>query len=134
MQQISRTWSRACRFAVVALIASSPVHPALAQSVEDLDQLVQASGSVEDGLELARSQVNAGSFLEALATLERIMPLAPKNKQVRLRHASILCMIDDRTGASVEFGRLKAKDYPKAQWAAANAPCQTNPAAGEPSS
>ena len=96
---------------------------ALAQSLEELDQLVQGSTKPADGLALARSQASTGGLLDALATLDRVLALDPKHKQARLLHASLLCRIDDRDGAAVEFGRLRAKDYKKADWSAALAPC-----------
>lgn len=97
--------------------------PAWAQSPEDLDALTRSGEVPNDGLALARSQVATGALLEALATLERTLALKPKDKQAKLLHASILCRIDDPAGAAVEFGRLKAKDFKKADWAEAQVPC-----------
>lgn len=107
----------------VGLIAGLP-QVASAQSLEDLDRLVAASVKPADGLALARSQSAAGAWLDALATLERVLAVDPKHKQVRLAHAEILCRIDDLEGASVEFARLKSRDYKKSEWSAANAPCK----------
>lgn len=104
--------------------------PAAAQSLEELDRLVEASAKPKDGLALARSQIGAGAWLDALATLERVLAVDPKNKQGRLLHASILCRLDDRDGAKVEFARLKSGDYKKADWAAATAPCNALKEAG----
>jgi Flp pilus assembly protein TadD len=84
---------------------------------------VQASSKPADGLALAQTQVQAGAWLEALATLDRVLAAEPKHKQARLLHASILCRLDDPTGAAFEFGRLKSGSYNKAEWAAAIAPC-----------
>lgn len=97
--------------------------PAAAQSIEAIDQLVQISVKPKDGLSQARAQVSAGSWLDALATLERVLASAPNDKQARLLHASILCRIDDPDGAKVEFAQLRSGDYKKAEWAAAVAPC-----------
>ena len=97
--------------------------PAAAQSLDELDGLVQASAKPADGLKLARSQADAGALLDALATLERVLAVDPKHKQARLLHASLLCRVDDGPGAAFEFGRLKSGSYKKAEWAAANAPC-----------
>jgi hypothetical protein len=108
----------ACAGAVLA-----PV-PAAAQTLEELDKLVATSGKPKEGLALARSQAGAGSWLEALATLERVLTVDPKHKQARLLHASILCQLDDLDGARLEFARLKSGDYKKADWAGANAPCK----------
>lgn len=116
--------------ALFGLVAISSVLPqrAIAQSLEALDQLVLASANPADGMALARSQVGSGALLDALATLERILLTDPANKPAQLLHASILCRIDDRDGATAEFTRLKAKDYKKPEWAAARAPCEASPA------
>lgn len=94
-----------------------------AQTVEELDKVVAASAKPKDAMALAGSQVQGGAWLEALATLERVLAVDPKHKQARLLHASILCRIDDPDGAAVEFARLKAGDYKKAEWADARQPC-----------
>ena len=103
---------------------------ALAQSLEELDRLVLSSAKPADGLALARSQAASGEFLDALATLERVLAVAPKDKQVRLLHASLLCRIDDRDGAAAEFAQLRAKDYKMPDWSAAQGPCNAAGAAG----
>lgn len=123
MPQMSRMWPIASLMALASLPVASASVPALAQSIEALEQIARSGDVPEEGLALARSQVEAGALLEALATLDRTLAVKPKNKQARLLHARIMCMIDDRTGAAVEFARLKAKDYPKAQWAEAQARC-----------
>ena len=116
--------------AALALMAASAVlsQPATAQSMEALDQLILASTKPADGMVLARSQAGSGALLDALATLERILLSDPANKPARLLHASILCRVDDREGASVEFARLKSKDFKKPEWAAARAPCEASAA------
>ena len=121
------------RFAIaVALLTSLTLpQPVFAQTIDDLDRLVQASVKPADGLALARSQVSSGALLDALATLDRVLAVDPKHKQARLLHASLLCRIDDRDGAAVEFSRLKSKDYKKAEWNAALAPCATASSTGQ---
>ena len=104
--------------------------PAAAETLEQLDALVQASAKPKEGLALARSQAAAGSWLDALGTLERVLAVEPKHKQGRLLHASILCRLDDADGAKIEFARLKSGDYNKADWAAAIAPCNALQGAG----
>ena len=101
---------------------TAPV-PAAAQSVEELDRLVVASTRPAEGLALARSQADSGALLEALSTLDRVLAAEPKSKQAKLLRASLLCRIDDRSGAGIEFARLKAKDFSKSEWSAARAPC-----------
>ncbi len=107
----------ACAGAVLA------VTPAAAQSLDALDLLAQSSAKPKEGLALARSQASAAAWLDALATLERVLAVDPKHKQARLLHASILCRVDDSDGAKVEFARLKSSAYKKVEWAEAVAPC-----------
>ena len=104
---------------------------ALAQSIEELDRLVQSSAKPADGLALARAQASAGGLLDALATLDRVLAVDPRHKQARLLHASLLCRIDDREGAAIEFARLRAKDYKKAEWSAAMVPCAASGSTGQ---
>ena len=129
MPRASNTWPAAIVAALVAALML-PV-PAFAQSLEDLDRLVQASVKPADGLALARSQASSGALLDALATLDRVLAVEPKHKQARQLHASLLCRIDDRDGAAVEFSRLKSKDYKKVEWNAALAPCATASSTGQ---
>lgn len=110
--------------ALAACLVAGLPQAASAQSLDDLDRLITASVKPAEGLALARSQSAAGSWLEALATLERVLTVDPKHKQARLVHAEILCRIDDLEGASVEFSRLKSRDYKKAEWTAATAACK----------
>ncbi len=121
MRELPGTWRIAAALALA--VAPAGALPAWPQTAEELDQLVQPGEKAEDGVALARSQISAGALLEALATLERTLAVKPKSKQAKLLHAGILCQIDDRTGAAVEFGRLKAKDFSKDEWAEAQALC-----------
>jgi len=116
---IGRQLSAAFLYAAAIAFAGA----ASAQTLEDLDRLAQASVKPKEGLVLAQSQAGAGDWLEALATLERVLAIDPKNKQARLMHASLLCSVDDPEGAKVEFARLKSGAYKKAEWTAAIAPC-----------
>lgn len=106
--------------AILAIFAAAPI---AAETLEELDALVQSSVKPKEGLALARSQADAAAWLDALATLERVLAADPKHKQARLLHASILCRLDDADGARLEFSRIKSGDYKKADWAAATAPC-----------
>ena len=121
------------RYAIAAALLTSLTlpQPVFAQTIDDLDRLVQASVKSADGLALARSQASSGALLDALATLDRVLAVEPKHKQARLLHASLLCRIDDRDGAAVEFSRLKSKDYKKVDWNAALAPCATASSTGQ---
>jgi hypothetical protein len=116
-------WLRVTAALGLGLASATSAPFSHAQTLEDLDRLVMASQKPADGLALARSQADSGAMLEAMATLERVLAADPKHKQARLLHASMLCRVDDPTGAGVEFARLKPRDYKKADWAAAVAPC-----------
>lgn len=110
-------------FTSTLLCAITAPTGAAAQSLEALDALVQASAKPVDGVALARTQMASAAWLDALASLERVLIADPKNKAALLLHAGILCRIDDRDGAAAEFAVLRAKDFKKAEWAAARAPC-----------
>jgi hypothetical protein len=118
-------WLRATAALGFGLASATNAPFSHAQTLEDLDRLVVASQKPVDGLALARSQADSGALLEALASLERVLAADPKNKSARLLHASMLCRVDDPDGAAVEFSQLKPRDYKKAEWAAAIAPCNT---------
>lgn len=107
--------------AVVALAATGRLE---AQTVEDLDRIVDSSAKPADGLALAQSQISSGSLLEAIATLDRVLAVDPKHKAAKLLRASLLCRVDDRGGAAAAFTRLKEKDYRKEDWSAALEPCK----------
>jgi thioredoxin-like negative regulator of GroEL len=108
--------------AVACVIAGAA--PTAAQTVEDLDRIVDASAKPAEGYAMAQSQVSSGALLEAIATLDRVLATEPKHKPAKLLRASLLCRVDDRSGAAVAFTRLKEKDYKKAEWAAALEPCK----------
>jgi len=88
--------------------------PANAQSLADLDRLSEVSDNEESGIAAAREQADRGAYLEALATLERVLAAHPKSHDARLVHAIYLCRIDDRRGGLVELDKLKDKNYERA--------------------
>ena len=115
---------RALHFAPIAMalyLASlamlpSPVRaevPNGAQSDEasDLDLLSRASDDTKTGLALARDQTSLGDLTGAMATLERLLINHPDSDEAQLLHASLLCRLDDRTGASSEFAGLRKRDF-----------------------
>ena len=116
---------RVSRYSLAAVLSLQlfASQPLLAQSVDALDALVQATAKTKDGLTFAQQQIELGDLLVALATLERVLAKEPKNKTARLLHASVLCRVDDPDGAALEFSKLKAGDFKKPEWAAAIAPC-----------
>lgn len=113
--------TRYCAFAAFALFAAVPL---AAETVEELDRIVDASAKPAEGFPMAQSLVASGAMLEAIATLDRVLAADPKHKPAKLLRASLLCRVDDRGGAAVAFTRLKEKDYKKDEWAAALEPCK----------
>ena len=115
-----RSWIKT--LAAACVIAGAA--PTAAQTVEDLDRIVDASAKPAEGMAMAQTQVSSGALLEAIATLDRVLATDPKHKPAKLLRASLLCRVDDRSGAAVAFTRLKEKDYKKDEWAAALEPCK----------
>lgn len=105
----------------VAAAGLAPVH---GQSFEELDQLSDASSDEAGGIAAARAQAARGEYLEALATLERVLAENPKSREARLIHAIFLCRIDDRQGGLVELGKLKKKHYGEELLEEARAMCE----------
>jgi hypothetical protein len=106
-----------------AVAALSFAAPASADTIETLDQLAIETLDEARGIALARQQAERGEWLDALATLERVLAYFPKSAQARLLHAVYLCRVDDRLGAAVEIEALRQRDYSPAQWEEALAEC-----------
>ncbi len=70
--------------------------PAAAHSVEELDALTAASQAEQAGTALAQQQAAQGQWLEALATLDRVLAVNPRSQGSRLLHALYLCEVGDR--------------------------------------
>lgn len=100
--------------------------PAWADPVSELDALSRATAGLAPGIALARRQIKDGDLTGALASLERVMLNHPQDNESRLLHASLLCRLDDRSGAMIEFEELQGRDVPDAQWDEATAPCDTD--------
>jgi len=81
--------------------------------LEELDALSDLSADEAAGLEAARKQAGRGEYLDALATLERVLAVHPKSRDALLDHALYLCAIDDRQGGLLEISKLKKKQYGK---------------------
>jgi Flp pilus assembly protein TadD len=73
---------------------------------------------------LARRQIAAGQLTQALATLEQAILARPADGAPRLLHASVLCRLDDPSGARVEFDQLRGWDFPPDLWREATDPCE----------
>ena len=97
--------------------------PASAETPADLDVLSDRSVNETNGIALAQEQAGQGAYLEALATLSRVLAANPKSDSAKLLHAFYLCKIDDRLGGAVEVGKLKQKNYNKADLAAVRSQC-----------
>ena len=116
---------------IAALLAcGSPLSsaaPAAADPAAGLDALSRASEKVDTGMAAAEALWRAGDALGALAALERVLIVHPEAHGALLQHASLLCRLDDRDGAKVEFDQLARSEFPAAAWAAATAPCGGSP-------
>ena len=97
--------------------------PSNAETLEELDALSDASVDEAAGIAAAQEQAGRGEYLEALATLERVLAVHPKSAEARLIHATYLCAIDDKRGGLVEIGKLKKKPYGEQRLAEARAMC-----------
>ena len=97
--------------------------PLGAQTIDQLDTLSDLSADEAGGIAQAKQQGERGEYLEALATLERVLAVYPKSHEARLIHAIFLCKVDDRQGGLVELGKLKKKHYGKELLAESRALC-----------
>ena len=102
---------RGCLVGMVLAWGSLTCLPLNAETLEELDALSDLSADEGAGIAAAREQAGRGAYLEALATLERVLAAHPKSHEARLIHAVYLCEIDDRRGGLVEIDKLKKKDY-----------------------
>ncbi|MDG2003226.1 MAG: hypothetical protein P8J20_07835 [Novosphingobium sp.] len=111
-------------FASLALIVGSMAGPARADTAGQLDTQSRATDRPGSGIALARRQINADDLLEAMATLERVLMNNPSNLEARALHAGLLCRIDDRRGAIMEFDSLRGLNVPQSVSAEARMPCR----------
>ena len=114
---------RQCLAALLLAGAGVAIAPVSAETLDELDALSDQSADEEAGINAASEQAGRGEYLEALATLERVLAVHPKSRAARLIHAVYLCRIDDRRGGLVELDRLKEKHYERQQLAEARAIC-----------
>ena len=97
--------------------------PLSAETLDELDAISDLSADEEAGINAASELAGRGQYLEALATLERVLAVHPKSRAARLIHAVYLCRIDDRRGGLVEIDALKEKHYDRQTLAEARAIC-----------
>ncbi len=115
---------RVSLLALGAMCVSQTASPAMADSFEVLDALSDATADEATGIALARDQADRGEYLEALATLERVLAENPKSREARLIHAIFLCRVDDIQGGLVEIDQLKKKHYGEEVLQQARASCE----------
>lgn len=119
---------RWCLVGAWIVTCSSTYSPLSAETLVELDALSDRSTDETAGIAAAKEQAESGEYLEALATLERVLAVHPQSHEARLVHALYLCRIDDRRGGLVEIGKLKKKTYGKALLNEARAMCESDPA------
>lgn len=120
MSKLPTRYGLALLFLLCGALGSAPLG---AQTIDQLDALSDASTDEAGGIAEAKLQGERGQYLEALATLERVLAVHPKSHEARLIHAIFLCKIDDRQGGLVELGKLKKKHYGKELLAESRALC-----------
>ena len=99
------------------------VVPTSAETLEELDAMAEVATDEEGGILFAQQQAQRGEFLEAIATLERVLALHPKSQAARLIHAIYLCQIDDKPGGTAELDKLKRKNFSDEIWSQAMMIC-----------
>jgi hypothetical protein len=109
------------RFPLALSAAAMLSSAAFAQ--DDPDALAAATGRLDSGMTLARSQIGASDLPGALGTLERLLFAFPEAVPPRLLYASLLCRLDDRQGAELELGLLDGKPIADSDWAGVAAAC-----------
>lgn len=119
---------RAIPFVFLILVSS----PASSQTLQQLDALSDQTDDERAGIALARQQAGRGAWLEALATIERVLTRFPGSPEARFDHAMLLCKVGDQQGGLIEFSRLKDKDYPPGALMQAIGSCR-NVGTGQPS-
>lgn len=103
--------------AAVLFIVAQPFAAVHAETLPELDAMAEVAVDEEQGIAFAQEQSARGEYLEAIATLERVLALHPKSQAARLLHAVHLCKIDDQLGGAVELGKLKQKSFAPELWA-----------------
>ena len=107
----SNSPARWCLAGVIVAWGLLACLPSSAATLEELDALSDVSADEAAGIAAAQAQAESGAYLQALATLERVLAVHPESAEARLIHAAYLCQIDDKRGGLVEIGKLKDKRY-----------------------
>lgn len=98
----------ACSCMALLPLTSSPLN---AETLEELDALSDLSTDEAAGTAAARDMAQRGEYLDALATLERVLAVHPTSADALLMHAVYLCEIDDSQGGLLEISRLNERNY-----------------------
>ena len=114
---------RRCLVGLALAWATLSCPPSSAETLEELDALSDLSTDEAGGIAAAQEQAGRGEYLEALATLERVLAAHPRSHEARLIHAVYLCEIDDRRGGLVELDKLKGKQVGRELLAEARVRC-----------
>lgn len=93
----------------------------------ELDAFSDVSANQATGVQFATEQAARGEYLEALATLERVLAVFPKSTDARLLHAIYLCRIDDEQGGLAEIAEMKEKVFGKELLEQARVTCVARP-------
>ncbi|MEX0341022.1 MAG: hypothetical protein AB3N06_00400 [Erythrobacter sp.] len=115
------------KFTTAALVAAAlclPSGSAHAETLAELDALSDAAQDERGGIAAAQALAAQGAYLEALATLERMLAVNPRSAEGRLLHALYLCRIDDVRGGLVEIDGLKEREFGRQTLADARAACE----------
>lgn len=108
---------------VAFIIVAQPSAAVYAETLDELDVMAEVAVDEQKGLRFAQEQAWRGEFLEAIATLERVLALHPKSSSARLFHAVYLCQTDDQLGGAVEIGKLEENNFSDDLWAGAMQLC-----------
>ena len=109
--------------AALAAALPLPTGTLLAETLAELDALSDAAQDERGAISAAQDLAADGAYLEALATLERMLAVHPKSPEGRLLHALYLCRVDDQRGGQVEIGKLKDREFGSQTLADARAAC-----------
>ncbi|MFW2350414.1 hypothetical protein [Qipengyuania sp.] len=114
-----KLWARAAVLAAF-LLPTGALH---AETLAELDALSDSAQDEGGAIAAAQDLAADGAYLEALATLERMLAVHPRSPEGRLLHALYLCRVDDQRGGQVEIGKLKDSEFGSQTLADARAAC-----------
>jgi hypothetical protein len=112
-------------FLSIGFAALGVAAPAQAQSdpTVEIDRVIQDSRSVSSALALARRQIADDDLIAAMGTVERVLIDHPEADDALLLHVSLLCRLDDASGARAELETLRGIAGSDGAWAEVRAAC-----------